>query len=154
MRRHKTHTVTRGQLTGEGKTKSEARADLERQIDRALSPYGLWMETRHGCVLIVASTLSGFETKVLFPQDIVVHGMRHWSGCHMSGLDIRDAVMSVRMHAAQSIWTADHDDAQLIADSGLDNTRELESWIRFQRSYIAHKANGMTDAQAHAMSCH
>lgn len=155
MRRHKTHVVTRGHLRGEGKTKAEAKADLERQIDFALSHVnGMWIETRFGCVLIAVPTLTGFETKVLFPDNMLDHGKRHWSGCHMSGeVDLKTVVMGLRLHAAQCAWTVDYDDSRLIADSGLEKTGELESWIAFQRSYIAHKANGASDRDAHAMAC-
>jgi hypothetical protein len=57
--------------------------------------------------------------------------------------------MFTRQHAAQCAWTRESDDADIVARSGLENTCELERWIVWQRAYIAARADGLSDIEAH-----
>ncbi len=153
-RRPKIHYASRGNAQGQGASKSEAKANLEASIDWYLAQAsGAWIETRFGMVLIVTATPNGFETKLLFPSDIVVHGMRHWSGTSYSNADLKSVVLSMRLHAAHCAWTPESDDAEIVALSGLENTGELERWLKFQRAYIVAKANGLSDGDAHREAC-
>lgn len=148
--------VTRGHVTGTGKNKTEAKADLERQIDWMTSGYqGAFVECRHGHVIIVNTVATGFETFTIDPDKLKTQG-RIWAGCHRSAEDILRVVMSCRLDVAMRVWTADvPDDALFSFDFALDDggRSDLLRWIKFQRGYIVAKQEGLSDAEAHRVAC-
>lgn len=150
MARKKTHCVRRGRLMGEGDTKTEAKADLERQIDWALQVDGPIVEMRFGWVLIIAATPNGWETKVFNPADTPQGKPTGFSTYHGTSPSYADIQQSVRMHAAQNAWQHGVNDEDHIAAAGLNETRaaELRRWIGFQRRYFAERCAGKSDAEA------
>lgn len=155
MRRNQTRYARRGGLQGSGATVKDAKADLESLIDYACIIRSPHIETRYGCVLIIAATASGLESRIIQSDDIAEHG-KVWtcSSMHFHG-EIADEIKSIRNHVAQLAWRHEADDELHISVSGLDEggKRELARWIQFQRDYAKHKAAGKTDGESHALAC-
>lgn len=151
MRKAKRVYVSRGSLTADGATKSEAKANLESMIDAACGMESPIVEFWHGMVVIVAPSATGYYTAVINPAETAEHGKRRycWTS-HALGETFESALASTRMHAAHNAWHADIvDDAAFVAKSGLGaKASDLASWIRFQRGYIAAKQAGMNDSDA------
>ncbi len=147
-RKPKTVRVSRGCLSGQGATKTEARADLDKQIDAALQFHSPIIECWHGYTVFVAATPTGWTTYVFRPDELE-HGARRIP-CSHSFRKESDTVISARMHAAQCAWTLGcNDDAAFADRSGLgDKARELTSWMAWQRRYAEAVARGAADAEA------
>lgn len=155
MRKRKEFHVSRGCLTGTGATKSEAKANMERQIDWACRHAAPQIEMWHGYMVLVAASPDGWNTYVFRPDELQ-HGDCRRS-CTMHGqVEYTDALDSARLHAAMNGWTLEcDDDAAFILRSGLTERRrdELSRWICFQRRYAVAKAAGASDGDAHAIAC-
>jgi hypothetical protein len=143
VRKPKIVTVVRGVLTGQGATKTEAKADLDRHIDRILEPRQyVHVESRFNCIIIVTPTPCGYESRVLTPQQIAQHSKQHTS-CTLCWSDsIIDVVMGARLHAAQLAWKAG-DGEDHIQAAGLDHRRadSLRNWIVYQHDCAVTAAN-------------
>lgn len=154
-RTRKTHTVARGCLQGEGPTKREALIDLNKQVDWACQYNPLHVETYLGWVIVVAPNSYGYSAMSFDPTEgDKVHSFRAFVGRGPIEREIRHQ----RLHVAQMVWSgallAAHDE-EFIETAKLDEegTRELRSWIKFQRLYAAHKAAGATPAECHERAC-
>jgi hypothetical protein len=154
MRKPKIHHVNRGSLTGEGATRTLAKADLERQTDWACRNRTPHIETRFGHLIIVAAIASGIETRVLRPDEIATHGKLYNCSCFSGQSDMDREIRSARLHAAHLAWTPETMDVAHVEASGLDaeGKRELGRWITFQRDYTRHIANGKTPGEAHELA--
>lgn len=152
MRKPKTYYATRGYLTAEGASKTEAKANLEIMIDFACRNGTPKVESRFGLILIVAATANGYTHTIVDPAEMTHGKDRHCNTTYPQG-HYTDALEGARSHAAQWAWNADvADDETFVTLAGLtpNKASELRSWINFQRSYIALKAQGASDAEAHA----
>jgi hypothetical protein len=150
MRKPKTYYATRGALTGEGKSKTEAKADLERQIDWACNHAASVAEWRFGLLLIVSASPNGWQHQIIDPTEMQ-HGKQVHATCLHGQIAYTDALLAARSHAAQNAWNADvADDAAFVEQASLNANKasELARWIKFQRGYIAAKAQGYNNAQA------
>jgi hypothetical protein len=146
----KIHRVARGCLSGEGATKSAAKADLDAKIGWILANPGVTMECRYGLLIVIAAQPGGYQSSLVVPADMQ-HG-RQKQCCTFHGeRDYRDVLQSSRYHAAQVAWSPESDDSDLVAQSGLDagKARDLQDWIAWQRRYLAAVAAGMTPNEAH-----
>jgi hypothetical protein len=152
-RKPKLYYVTRGLLQGEGLSKTTAKADLDRQVTWACDHTGLHVEPRFGLVIAMGASPGGWEYAIIEAADIAKHGERRRHTASLGQIAFTDALNRARHHAAQWAWNRDVvDDTAFVTMAGLlpETTRELTSWIRFQRNYIAHRAAGMNDCQAFA----
>ena len=152
IKRHKIHHVARGWLTGQGASKTDARADLDRQVDWACAVASPVIECWHGLIVVVAATPGGYSTAVFNPADLA-HGKQRACTSIMPQGEYTDALESARSHAAQWAWrVSETDDTGFVARSGLSKCKaiELADWIQWQRRYATAKANGATDCEAHA----
>lgn len=149
MRRRRNYFATHASLTGQGSSKSEANADLERQIDWALVHRDPYVESRFQSVIVVAASASGWHCTLMRPDQISVHGTK---ACWMMAgqCDFAPLLRSARINAAQCAWSFECDDDAHAALAGLDENgaRELLSWCVFQRQYAAAKQAGKSDAEA------
>lgn len=142
----KTHEAERGNLTGRGPTKAEAKADLESRIDAALSGDYDPAIVRHGdrAALIYRET-DGWRYKMLDIASIPA-GL---SDAHArNGADTKtECVQSAAFHVIQigsdidSIRT-DDDIPAVLADPG--KRADILSCFRFYRAY-RHAKNTMPD---------
>jgi hypothetical protein len=155
MRKTKTVRLTRGWLTGEGKTKTEAKADLEKQIDWACSAATLHVEKRYDRIIVIAATPNGWSVMLVEPGEMM-QGSRHGSSCSYGHDAFEDVLASARNWAAQIAWTLDCDNDDNFADeSGLlgGKWNDLRRWMKWQRSYAALIKDGKTPAEAHQLAC-
>jgi hypothetical protein len=138
MRKPKTAFVRRGNLYGEGATKREAKAAIERQLDRAAELPSPTVETRFGLVLVLVADPTGWQSTIVDPTESKHGDQRQCWSC-FGPVDKEHALSGLRLHAAQRTWTPDVDDSVHIAAAGLNDRHESEFryWIKFQRDYIA-----------------
>lgn len=136
MRKPKTHYATRGWLTSEGASKSEAKAKLETMIDWACDHAAPVVECRFGLLLFVAAAPAGWQHSIIDPADIRRGDKKLSSVCH-GQIEYSEALDCARSHAAQWAWTPAVDDALFIDAAGLSPQRaaDLVRWIQFQRNY-------------------
>lgn len=155
MRKAKIHYVTRGLLTGQGATKTEAKADLESWIDLACQHGAPHVESRFGLIIVVAASSVGWHHMVIDPAELTHGAVKHCSATYAKGTEFAKVEQYARMHAAQWAWSPDVDDAAFIAKAGLDShgAGELGSWCAFQRAYAEFRAQGMSDSEAHQQAC-
>lgn len=135
----KMHVVRRGALFGEGATKAEARAALDRQIDWACDHRAATIECRFGLLIIVAADSAGWVHTIVDPAELE-HGKQKHSSCHHGQAEIANVLDSARAHAAQWAWSPSvDDDSAFIAMAGLrpDRASQMRAWIAFQRNYLA-----------------
>jgi hypothetical protein len=160
MRKTKTIAVTRGHLVGSGKTKTEAKADLEKQIDWACKADLTHVEMRYGLIVMVVSTPHGWTQKVFDPRT-VVEGREIAGTCEIGrDRDYTGVLASARLWAAQNAWTIGQiDDEEFIARAGLpengsgfNTAADLRRWIKWQRNYAALIAEGKTPNEAHHLA--
>ena len=153
-KRPKVCRVSRGLLYAEGATKAEAKAKLESMIDWALNTPQPVIEQLNGRLIVIVAEPCGYSVNVFDPAELQ-HGQRRDSWWTSGQGEYTDALASARLHAAQMAWSHSvSDDAVFVEASGLaERAGELRSWITFQRSYAEAKANGATDADAHAIAC-
>lgn len=142
--------VERGWMYAEAATKTEAKADLERQIDWALTQSGPTIECRFGWLLFISCTPNGYQYSLVSPEGIP-HGQQLHSSCCLGQCSYVDALQAARGHAAQNAWHSDiQDDESFIAAARLsdDKARDLRHWIKWQRSYGRLIAAGHTKNEA------
>lgn len=145
MRKAKTYFATRGDLTAEGATKAEAKANLDAMINWACQYRHPLVENRFGLLIVISHSSHGWQSIVIDPASRQ-HGGRWESFCGQGMGDYGDVLASARMHAAQNAWTPAADDEQHIALAGIAAKEgELRRWIAFQRRYLAAKAQGRSD---------
>lgn len=148
MRKAKTYYASRGHLSASGASKADAKSALESMVNWACSASSPIVESRFGLLIIVAACPNGYNVAAFDPAELS-HGQRRDSFCLYGQSSYATALQSGRMHAAQLAWRPDVDDSAFVVAAGLgDKAPELESWIRFQRSYIAAKLAGHTDSAA------
>lgn len=160
MRKTKTVTATKGRLTGYGNNKTEAKADLAKQIETWCSVPDPHMEVRFGCI-IIAYCLPTFDNVAYRVIDPAIDGLgRHGSvlhsSCVMNG-PLSRAIEDARFSVAQNRWDKDSDEGDdkfHAAASGLtgDKANDLRRWMHWQRSYNGLIAAGKTPAEAHQMA--
>ena len=155
MRGSKTITVNEGRVTGIGKTKAEANADLKSQIKGWCDAPDPHVETRFGHVLIVYYYPNAECTyMILDAEDLATHGKVYHPTC--SGCSTMEQMISeARNHLAQMTWSPDGDDElhAIRADVNYDHASQLRSWMKWQRSYTKLVAEGKTPAEAHQQAC-
>jgi hypothetical protein len=144
--------VSRGNITCDGATKQEAKANLERMIDRACSLHGPYIEARFGKVFVMSESPTGWEAITTFTPD---HGARATPSMFCMGQSFEALRQSLRVHLAQNAWTSDVDMDEHIAAADLDTEHagELRRWIEFQFAYREAKGLGLNDAEAHEWAC-
>lgn len=150
----KTAAVTKGRLTGYGPNKTEARADLSKQIDRWCSVEDPHMEVRFGYVLI-AFNLPYYDNvayRVIDPAEAIGPSKVLHASCTMNG-PLQRAIDDGRFSIAQRCWNRENDetlDEVHLVRSGLTGEKlgDLRSWIRWQRSFDRAVAAGKSEAEA------
>lgn len=153
MRRTTNHIFVRGNAAGQGRTKAEAKADLEKKVDWALAQ-DTFLEFRFGCVLTATPNPNGWGSAVVFPER-QTHGNTVTATCFYGPEERATVIASLRRHACDSTWTPDKDDAAHAAASGLDEPaqRDLIHGFKWQRAYRDAKDRGLSDGDAHAFAC-
>jgi hypothetical protein len=75
-RQPKTVYVHRGNLSGHGRNKTAAKADLQAQIDWLLEQTGAAVEVRFGHVIVVTANpaAAAYEYTIIWPDDLYHHG--------------------------------------------------------------------------------
>jgi len=150
VRQKKKVTVTRGCLTGEGATKTLAKADLEQQINKAVAFNNPHIECWLGHVIVVTPTARGWETFTIHPDQI--NSDAQASCCTFVGWeeDRNKIIDRARLNVAMSAWDQSVVDDEYVEMARLtaEGKSELASWIKFQRRYQAAKIAGKTDAEA------
>jgi hypothetical protein len=155
----KTVEVTRGRLIGYGKTKTEAKADLEQQIDVLCKETEPHIEVRFGILIVVARIGRHIASQIIFSDYLGSHGKEMRFSSFGTGT-FESEIMRARISAAQNVWSIDlpeSADREFIAKAGVhanaEAAAELRRWIAWQRSYAKLKADGKTDAEAHQQAC-
>ena len=149
MRKKRNYFASHASLTGQGASKQEANADLERQIDWALEHRSPYVEVRFGQLIVIAADASGWHSALVRQDDLATHGFKPcWTMCGQG--EFEPILRSARLNAAQSAWSRDAMDAEIVEQAGLDKSGqgELQSWIGFQRKYAEAKSIGKTDGEA------
>src|SRR6266851_8338416 len=102
-RQPKTVSVHRGNLTGHGRNKTAAKADLEVQIDWLLEQNGAAVEVRFGHVIIVAANpaAAAHEYTIIWPDDLYHHGKAKQATVCVGEIDRAQAIQAARSHVAQ-----------------------------------------------------
>lgn len=154
MRKTKQVTESRGRITGYGKNKTEAKADLARQVDMWCAAPETHIEVRFGHVLI-AYCLPVYDNvayRVIAPDEMEGPGKVLHSSCTMNG-PLQRAIDDGRVSIAQRCW--DHDDDEALDEahltaSGLTGEKlgDLRHWIKWQRSFNRAIAAGKTETEA------
>lgn len=155
MKRSKIHYAERGNISAQGASKSEAKANLESLISWYCAQPGPVIESRFGFTLVIVPIPTGWQIDV-FDAAELQHGARRHSCSHIGQVSLSDALDSARSHAAQNAWPADiPDDSAFVETAGLPvgKAGDLARWIRFQRSYLKFKAAGHTPNDCHRMAC-
>jgi hypothetical protein len=144
--------VHRGNLTGHGRNKTAAKADLEEQINWLLEQHGAAVEVRFGHVIIVTANpaAAACEYTIIWPDDLYHHGKTKAATVCVGNIDRAEAIQAARSHVAQAVWNPYCNDNQFLGHTGLDDrrSRDLADWIGWQRRYQAFKAAGKTDQEA------
>jgi len=162
-------TYNIGPCRGEGRSKSGARADAERQATRAaeqLDEGPLFIAgPPSGCKAILVSPVldGGWSYRFLGHTEVRARF------CLTSGFETRaKALWSAVQHAAQNVIDtgdgfasdADLDAIELWARAALDDERqatalraELRDRVAWQKRHAAWKRAGATDAEAHHAAC-
>ncbi len=155
--------VSRGNVFGVGRTKTDAKKDLEKKIEFLCMTETI-IEVRFGLVIVVTPTTAGIPGyRIISQNDLNRHGDQ-LSLSSIGGKSMMSELMRARWAAAQAAWTvdmpADQDEA-FIAKTGLDDAtkysdadveNELRNWIKWQRSYAKLISDGKTPAEAHQMA--
>lgn len=134
-----------GEVTAEGRNVGEASAACEANVLSALMRLdrgGLVLQWR-GHFYIVAPTLDGWDYWI----DTSTRGTFQ---PHSGNRD--EVAANALHHLAQNVWTRDVDDREFLASLPAEVSRELSTWIKFQRAYTVLKADGKTDNEAHALA--
>jgi hypothetical protein len=155
MTKSKTVTVSEGRVTGIGKTKAEANADLKSQIKGWCDAPDPHIETRFGHVLIVYYYPSSQCTyMILDPDDLASHGKVYRPTC-VACSTMENMISEARNHLAQMVWSPEGDDElhAIRADLNYDHTSQLRSWMKWQRAYSKLVAAGYSATEAHQMAC-
>ncbi len=136
-----------GEVTVEGPTPSEAATNCERAVLQALArldrraTIGSW----RGHTYVIAPTIDGWS----YWLDTFSPGY----GVTIGKPDREDAEDGALTHLAQNIWESDVDDEAFVVGLPPKAKTDIASWIRFQRSYAALKAEGKSDNEAHRLAC-
>lgn len=126
--------VKRGFLSATGRTKSEAQAKLDAQIDWALECASGITESRFGLILILSATPNGYAWQIIDPSELA-HGKQFYATCHCGQIAYSDALNQMRHAAAQRAWSVFADDEWLIENARLlpASQADLRSWCKWQR---------------------
>lgn len=137
-----------GPIEASGKTPAQAVEACEKAVAEALErlDHGAIVKRWNGHTIVVSPDAHGWRYWIdaLSRPDtyVTVHG------------SCQNAIDAALMHAAQCAWEPDVDDAAFLASVPVLEAKErLVSWIRFQRGYIAAKASGLNDHEAHRAAC-
>lgn len=143
----------RGNVEASGRTKTEAKAELESQIDWLCAEFYPHIEKRYNVLIFIHRTSTGWTSKVLDPADMKHGAVAPW--CTFQGKDgFAEVLEANRYHAAQLSWHHTADDTAHIEAAGLDKNKaaDLARWITFQRNYKKAKAAGASDSEAFNMA--
>ena len=149
--------VSRGDLTGTGKTVADAKKDLERRIDEALTgDYDPIIVNYNGCSCIVYRCQYGWVKKNLTTEKMTENGFVDTNySCSYNSKD--EAVQAAAYHVLSSGSKLDefHKDEDIPAFlTDPRRRRDLLSTARFQRAYawvMSNPTEGVTDL--HRWAC-
>jgi len=116
----RTITLTRGQLQSTAKTKTEARADLDRQINEALSrDYTPTVFLHRGYIAIVWEDPNGIHSRIVATPDDPPGVVRQWCGSTSYAVQTtrEQAEACVRLHLADLAMDTTTDEPPAILDS-------------------------------------
>jgi hypothetical protein len=102
-------------------------------------------------VIVVNKTLTGWQTMLLSPGDVAMHGTQKSCSSFQGFSSFERVLQGARLHAAQNAWTAEGNDFDLCDAAGLeDNARtELLRWCTWQRCYRILRGAELTENTAH-----
>jgi len=152
----KIQEVDVGGVTGQGRTKTEARADAHAKIERWLE--GDYSPVHLSCqgvqALVWREPRLGWMYRILRPERVEV--AREWceqlhgisSGAQTTSKQKTDTLRRARLHMAQNIFRPDKFTG-LKAILNEADRREHASWVVWQYNYQAWKDAGASDTNAH-----
>lgn len=138
-------------FAGYGQTMTEAKADLQQQIGKALSDtYTPWMMTKNGwTVLVYRTPYIGWVYSLIHPGD------NEPNCCTMDSKGKEDAISSARFHLAQTCQNYDtgYDSTDLMDPSDVGKINALKDYFQWQCCYRAWRKAGLTDDEAIRQHC-
>lgn len=143
-------------MAGYGSTKTEAKADAERQIEKVMDGSYMPAVLRFPAGYIGVISRSApyraaheWEYSYLMPTDTALGQ----SSCTHSGYETRaDAERALRSHIAQCLLWVTEDNGMDVLFDGADRLRHNE-YIAWQKRYKEYKAQGYSDTDCHRMAC-
>jgi hypothetical protein len=145
------HTATIGPFEGQGETPALAIEACDGAVTNALARLdrGMFVHVWRGHVAIVAPSVSGW---VYWIDTMSGVGRKQDAG---SRCTTREQAMDRALHhLAQNVWELSvADDVAFVEGLPGDVAEEIASWICFQRSYVALRAEGKSDVEAHRLAC-
>jgi hypothetical protein len=150
MKQQRLHLEKRGSLTGQGNTKTQAKADLERQIEWAIAWNPSQIEVRHGRLIVVLATSDGYGYRIVEKDDLDKPDRVLMLTTFFGQTDFSSVMQQARAALAQMAWTHEADDEQHIEASGLDDQHadQVRSWMAWQRRYQASIVLGLSPDDA------
>lgn len=136
----KLKTLCLGPIAGKGRTLSEARADLNAQLEQAVTgSYEPAIISYNGYHAVVSRTAwGGWQYRTYGPErPLITEGVTDAGGCVMLGnVSRNEAIQSAAFHVVQlgcPLFTRDDEIPAFLADPR--RRRDLLSWCRWQRAY-------------------
>ena len=145
------YRARRGRVVADGENAKHAAANLEIAVDKALDDLtiGTHIIRWQGHILVIAPT--------------IWNSWSYWiddfsdSQYNCSGFaTMEESRVNAFHHLAQNLWSLEMiDDIGFCAAIPINEQKQKEilSWIKWQRSYAANKAAGMSDTEAHKATC-
>ena len=159
----KIQEVDVGGVTGQGRTKTEARADAEAKIERWLEGdyTPIYLSCQGVQALVWREPQLGWMYSLLRPERVEVarehrdrlHGIS--SSEQATHEQKKDTLRRARVHMAQNIFSIEDQSRGVIGHTGLeailnkDDRHEHARWVVWQYNYMAWKDAGASDTDAH-----
>lgn len=144
-------------VAGHGSTKTEAKADAERQIEKAFDGSYMPVVIRFPAGYIGLTYRSapycaahGWEYCYLSPDETMLDAATVYTH---SGFESRaDAERALRRHVAQNLIFVTDDNGMDVLVDGADRLHHNE-YVAWQLRYRDYKAQGYNDTDCHRMAC-
>lgn len=137
-------------MEGTGRTLTEAKQDAGRRIEKAVTgSYLPFVQSYRGQSVLVWRELERWQFRLLtdYETGAVRDGFVYGCGAGQDTFD--DVVKAAKYALAQTTWQPEDGDFPPDFLKSEDIRREFKSWAAWQLRYRAHRANGMSDVDAH-----
>ncbi len=139
--------VTLHGFEGQGRTLTEAKADANAQLGKAVdgSYQPVVMSLRGNMLLVWREPVSGWQSRLLNNVGDYSIAMYGNSGC----ADRATCILEAKAHLCRVAWNIGGDNAAVLAFCPPSLKADLLHWASWQEDYARLRAEGKTDVEAH-----